>query len=270
MMDRTAGHIFKKSFVQRLAGYSTLALAGLSAEPAVAGIIASGPGFVPVTVAPSEVKGISFGGSLGSIFQFNEFAHSTSYLSALIQRGPNAVATQSIVANGNDPRRLGPGYLINAGLNWYANATGTTNDVGGGSAGAWNSANPGTVVRGFLGVRFNLGDGAHYGFFDVSYDNTPNRNIGTMTIWGWAYEDSADTAITTGASGAVPEPATALPIGLGLLALGAAGNPGQKEERSPGRVSEIVRGCECLRLNRLPARSCWSDGTPPTGASSIH
>jgi hypothetical protein len=175
----------------RLAAYTTLAAAGLAVEPAMAGVIASGPGFVPVTIAVGETKGIDFGSGVGSVFQFAHFAYG-SY-SALIQRGPNAGATQSILVpgGGNDPARLGSGYVVSAGKAWYFNDTGTLNDVAGGSAGNWNNSSAGTFVRGYLGVRFTsavLSPGLHYGFFDVGYDNNPDYVHGTMTIYGWAYE----------------------------------------------------------------------------------
>jgi hypothetical protein len=70
-----------------------------------------------------------------------------------------------------------------------------------------------------MGVRFqstSLSPGTHYGYLNLT------RNGSTLTVTGWGYETTADTAITT-AETATPEPATSIPIGLGLLALGAAG-----------------------------------------------
>ena len=233
-------NLTQKSLVKKLAGYSSLALAGLAVEPARASVIYSGPGFIPVTVAPGETKGISFGGALGSIFQFNENLpiSSMNVISALIQRGPNAVATQSIAAaGGNNPWRFGPGYLINAALDWYNNGNGTSNDIAGWSTGFWNDpSNPGNAVRGFLEVRFNPGDGFRYGYFDLSYDNTPDYSSGTLTILGWAYETDANTGIVTAetALSQVPEPATELLMGLGLLALGAAGIRAKRRNTAQG------------------------------------
>ena len=213
--------------ISRIAAYTTLAAAGLAVEPATAGVITSGAGFVPVTIAPGQTKAINFGGGVGSVFQFGQTLDFSSGFSALIQRGPNGGTAQSIMipGGGNDPARVGSGYVISAGKAWYFNDTGTLNDVGGASAGNWNAvSSPGTVVRGYLGVRFTsaaLSPGLHYGFFDVSFDNNPTYRAGTMTVYGWAYEDQADTAITTQST--VPEPMTAIPAGLGLLALGASG-----------------------------------------------
>src|SRR6185295_2004604 len=191
----------QKSLLTRLAGYSTLAVAGLAGEPAVAATVTSGTGFAPVTIAPTQVAAIGFGGGVGSPFQFAEAVISSS-MQAVIQRGPQAGITQSIVAaiGINDPRRLGAGYLISAGLNWYGNAVGTANDIAGNSAGQWNSPTTAEVVRGFLGIRFispALSPGLHYGFFDVSYDNNPSSSNGKLTIWAWAFETDPDTSITT-------------------------------------------------------------------------
>jgi hypothetical protein len=132
------------------------------------------------------------------------------------------MAQSAVVGTFGDPRRLAGGYLVGPGLNFYTVGTNTINDVAGASNGRWNGSG---VIRGFLGVRFMFSGSNHYGFFDVSYDNNPNSASGMLTIHGWAVEDAAETALTTGPTDAaeIPEPGTVATLGLGLLALGAAG-----------------------------------------------
>ena len=220
-----------RSWAKRALNYSALAAAGLLVEPATAGVITSGPGFTPIHVAPGQTKVVDFGSGLGAIFQFAEVSAYSSGFSAVLQRGPAAACPggtcQQFLFPGynNNPARLGNNYAISVARAWFGNVgAGTTNDIAGISSGSWNAA-AGTKVQGFLGVRFTstkLSAGYHYGYFDISYDNAPSYANGTMTIGGWAYDDQSGVPITT-PDGGVPEPATMLPMGLGLLALGAAG-----------------------------------------------
>ena len=75
-------------------------------------------------------------------------------------------------------------------------------------------------TSGYVGFRFSMDHGStwQYGWANLTllaYDNG-------VTINSWAYDTAANTAITVGDTGSVPEPAET-GAGLGLLALGAAG-----------------------------------------------
>lgn len=212
--------------VKKIAKYTTLAAAGLAVEPAMADVITSGPAFVPPTLNASVVSTvpINFGSGVGSVFQVRVDGY---YGSIVLNPGPAGGDHETLVSSsGNDPLRLGGGYNINAGQYWISVSTGTGQDIAG-DAGYWNGAD-GEAVNGFLGIRFSssaLSPGLHYGFLQLSYDNTPDSSSGTLQILGWAYETTAGASITTFdvSTTAVPEPATLIPMGLGLLALGAAG-----------------------------------------------
>ena len=66
----------------------------------------------------------------------------------------------------------------------------------------------------FAGFRFSNASGMHYGWVRLMVDEISNE----ITIFDYAYEDAADTAIAAGATRAVPEPAT-----MTLILLGASG-----------------------------------------------
>ncbi|WOO42475.1 hypothetical protein [Rubellicoccus peritrichatus] len=72
---------------------------------------------------------------------------------------------------------------------------------------------------GIIGFRFSTDGGTtfNYGYVNVIFDDTVEMD-GIFRIEGWAYETDPDTPIVT----PVPEPTTTA-IGLGTLALGAAG-----------------------------------------------
>ena len=63
---------------------------------------------------------------------------------------------------------------------------------------------------GYIGVKFDLADGTHYGW--IAFEGEQDASWGLVT--GWAFEDTPDTPIE---AGQIPEPAT-----LALLAAGAA------------------------------------------------
>lgn len=85
----------------------------------------------------------------------------------------------------------------------------------------------GAFGNNLIGFRFDIPGGSmHYGWAELFIDDgTGTGDRGDVTITEWAYEDTADCAITVGqtsgdncASGSVPNPGTLL-----LLAAGAAG-----------------------------------------------
>ncbi len=69
---------------------------------------------------------------------------------------------------------------------------------------------------GNIGFKFKTGGSTHYGWANVNF---VSANPDTMTVNSWAYESTANTAITVGA---VPEPVET-GAALGLLAGGVAG-----------------------------------------------
>jgi PEP-CTERM motif len=71
--------------------------------------------------------------------------------------------------------------------------------------------------RGFIGARFPLLDGLHYGWIDYASDNTGTSG----TVFGWAWEKTPDAAIIAGdrGPGAVPEPSTYALSGAAALGL---------------------------------------------------
>ena len=91
-----------------------------------------------------------------------------------------------------------------------------------------NSTNRWQNVDAFLGVRFHLPSDPnpadfYYGWIHLmtTYVNNMSGQMGSVTLKGYAYQNTANTPINagdTGAAGAAPEPATG---GLVLLALGA-------------------------------------------------
>lgn len=77
-----------------------------------------------------------------------------------------------------------------------------------------------------IGFQFMATDGLHYGWATLTL-NIPGDfyDTASLTIDGWAYNDTPGEAIDVGA---VPEPSA---VSLGLLALGAAGVAAYKRSR---------------------------------------
>ena len=227
----------KDSTKVQLARYGILALAGLSAESAKAGVVtSSSQGFVPFTIGLGQSQSVDFGNGIGSPFRFSGASSffSSGNASFVIQKNTPGL-NQQILALGNvsagladNPRRLAQNYVISAGrLNWINAGNGSENDIAGVGIGNWNGTG---TITGFLGIRFTssaLTAGNHYGYFDVSYDNNPTDN-GHLTIRGWAYETTANAAITTPNA---PEPSSLLLAGLGMLSCGAAGIRASRERK---------------------------------------
>jgi hypothetical protein len=69
--------------------------------------------------------------------------------------------------------------------------------------------------RGFLGLQLVVGTDTFFGWADVTLNNLDGSGIGAFTLHGYAYDNTAGTAIQ---AGAVPEPSS-----IALLVAGAAG-----------------------------------------------
>jgi hypothetical protein len=89
---------------------------------------------------------------------------------------------------------------------------------------AWSlAAAPGPdSVRGFLPFRIGAASGFYYGYFDVEVSRNGNTvpSMFSMTIHGWAYENTLNGSITT--------PSSVPGSGLAALAVGAAGLRGRR------------------------------------------
>jgi len=63
---------------------------------------------------------------------------------------------------------------------------------------------------GYIGVKFDLADGTHYGW--IAFEGEEDASWGLVT--GWAFEDTTDTPIE---AGQVPEPATLMMLTVGAV-----------------------------------------------------
>lgn len=106
------------------------------------------------------------------------------------------------------PANVSRAWVAGESIDSTATWTGGTSfgELNGGTIGLnpqyWSSYSQ----RGYIGARFPLLDGLHYGWID--YQSEPNAISGT--VFGWAWETRPDVAIIAGDRGlaAVPEPST--------------------------------------------------------------
>ena len=86
----------------------------------------------------------------------------------------------------------------------------------------------------YAGFQFNDGTKTVYGWLEIQFNGT-----GDLTISEWAYEDDGSPIV----AGAVPEPSTALLLGLGLagLGLGARRLRAGRLRAGPGPVDSAAR-----------------------------
>ena len=232
-------------YSRRPLNFSAAAAATLVAAPAAEGIIitSQSQGFTPLTAAVTPVAGPDSGpdvsirfpvgagaGSLGfGNISFNSYSFRVAgaYLVnvGISQGGNNIRGTWA--ANGSYIQRFGRSAIIGDGIDETFDANfddpriNTRAAATNGSAffqdGQWGS-NP--VTSGYAGFRIqNEANGTtNYGWVRVTVTNDQENLPSSITINEWAYEDSPGTPIPAG----IPEPSE-IGLGLGLLALGAAG-----------------------------------------------
>lgn len=87
-------------------------------------------------------------------------------------------------------------------------------------------------TMGFVGFRFDPGDGDHYGWIRLHLQDLGSDKNGltdTVTVVDWAYESNINTPIITGDTGiSVPEPSSLTIVGL---AMGCAALPALRRRR---------------------------------------
>jgi len=138
---------------------------------------------------------------------------------------PNGVIHQNL---------LGSGAVVGTGMNFGTNYFEFGNRSTGASQGSVAAITGYPVVmtsnsvRGFVGFRFDNGGNDNFGYFDVEWSRTGvgQGSTLTLTIHGWAYDNSG-AAITIG--GATPIPGG---TGLAALAIGAVGLRGRRRSRN--------------------------------------
>jgi len=180
-----------------------LACSGISTEAAV---VYSGTLNVPVSStfdstyldidAFSSVPSAGAGWDVDVFFGGEAFGNSAAFQPARVSVGANTAII-----------RLGAGTVIDASLNYFNGAAGSSAHMGNG-AGQFASGS-----EGYLGFRFteNDADGPYFGWMRVVFSNTG----GAGTIVDWAYDNSGAPI----AAGVVPEPSAMMLGGLGALAL---------------------------------------------------
>jgi hypothetical protein len=108
---------------------------------------------------------------------------------------------------------VGGKFLPNAGRG----AFGASNPLASGPG--YPNSQWASITTGFMGFKFNIGNGVQYGWARISMDGP---NVNTFTLIDYAYADPGETLV----AGQVPEPGS-----LGLLALGAAGLLAWRKQR---------------------------------------
>ena len=84
----------------------------------------------------------------------------------------------------------------------------------------------------YIGFQFKPDSTVLYGWADVTLTETEDDTYGTFTVNRWAYDDTGASILTGQTVAApVPEPAT-YALGLGALALGAAGLRRRRQARA--------------------------------------
>lgn len=119
--------------------------------------------------------------------------------------------------------------------NWYATAFSAGDTIGSGSSStpyttlgsSWGYGNYGNfgnfpgIDNAFIGLQFEIDTELHYGWLQIGLSS----DVNTLTIYDFAYESAANTAIIAGDKVGASHPFTRIlePTSLALMATGALG-----------------------------------------------
>lgn len=215
LLARVAGHFHfaMKSSTSKAVWYTTLA-AGAATAPAVDGAIRF-TDVNPDLTASTVTWDLDNGGVEDFRLEVGvNGANEKSNLVPIVGGNASGIA----LSPNNNADRMAAGEII-GGATPFSNATDTKTlfDEGAPANYDWSVGS-----RGFLGLQINLLGNTHYGWADVSI-NPAGVNSFNHTLYGYAFEDVASTAIL---AGAVPEPSMAT-----LLVAGAAGVASMRRRR---------------------------------------
>lgn len=174
-----------------------------------ASIIWSGPMNVPV---PSTFDGVYFNPFTGATAATQPADWNAAPWLNPFFGGVNIgsdTLLRPVITGADQVMNLGAGVTISAASIFAAGESGSITHVGPAS----NQFQIGTP--GYFGFAFEpaLAGATYYGWAQITISNT-----GEGTLHGWAYEDAAGKAMPVGA---VPEPGTALLLGLGAMSWAA-------------------------------------------------
>jgi hypothetical protein len=208
----------KPSTAKRLSAYSTLAaataVAGGTANAAEIvvddfGTLSTGGASILFSMTgqsasvgssygnrPTGLGNFALAGSYGNPYFFADAADTNA--------GMLAEAVGSFGTNAAVP--LGSGSSVSAGQNFQIYAWSSSSAGGAIQYGTYGAMPQNTPA--FIGLRFDLNDGTHYGWAEISIDG------GDVTLYQFGYNDTVGAPSVT----PVPEPSS-----LALLALGATG-----------------------------------------------
>jgi hypothetical protein len=221
--------------LKRIASLSAVGAGAVvaTADQAEASIIYSGP------ITTNNTVGWTSSGAYGE-FARKVFVGSVSAGSFAFKpwsRHNAQTGTRSIYAigfNGLDFAGNSRLNLYTKGVSWHSPAARGTLLVNGRvwsvSTTPWatSNGNRGRFTDQYALFTFNFVDGPHYGWIELS--GYVSGSYGTdlsygpsVTVEGYAYEQTPGVKIQAGDTGAVPEPGSFALTGLAALALGAAG-----------------------------------------------
>ena len=198
---------------QRVATYSALASAAMLASPAASAALTIWD--VNKTLgATAFFEAASFNSAFSIGFASHGYSEGRGARYFWGSNGNLSFINSNSSTFCNNPARLGNGIAVGSA-------------IPSSQSGAWAHAHSGQGAghdiqfdwapgdQGFMGIRFDNGNGFNYGWVDITMNADES-----VTVNRWALEDQPDTPAITG-GGAVPEPGTGAL--LALLAMGATG-----------------------------------------------
>lgn len=167
------------------------AVAGVGAvlvpPPAEAAVVYSGERRDKIS-AGSLMQTVDFDGDGNGEFIFSLYADGTTYYSQILNVGERPDV--QVIKDGNDPGKLQSNYTISSKKQFST----VDNDI---LAATLTSATGKFLdEKGFLGVKFKVGDNTHYGW--IQYEANGDASVGT--IIDWAYEDTPGKGIKAGST----------------------------------------------------------------------